>query len=63
MPLTTGNFGIHTVNLLSTAFDDAIKTNIIFERVGADNVIVVTVENTDSNAARLIDAPTDRFEF
>ena len=56
------NFGVHTANLLSTAFDDAVKTNIVLKRIGADDVVVVAIEDTDSNAACLIDAPRDRFE-
>ena len=63
MPLTAGNFGIYAINLLSTAFNDAVKTDVVLECVGADNIIVVAVENSDSNAARLINVSGDRFEF
>ncbi len=41
MPFTAGNLGVDAVNFLSAAFDDAIKTNIVFERVGTNNVVVV----------------------
>src|SRR6478609_399247 len=63
MPLTADNFGIYTINLLSTAFNNAVKTDVVLECIGADNIIVVAVEDADSNAAGLIDPPTNRFEF
>ena len=62
MPLTAGNFGIYTINLLSTAFNDAVKTDVVLERIGANNVIVVAIENADSNAAGLINVSGNRFE-
>src|SRR5262245_33427789 len=43
MPFTAGDFGVDAIDLLSAAFDDTIKTNIVFERVGSDNVIVVAI--------------------
>ena len=52
MPLTAGDFGIYTINLLSTAFNDAVKTDVVLECIGADNIIVVAVEDADSNATR-----------
>src|SRR5262249_24290096 len=63
MPFTAGNFGVDAVNLLSAAFDDAIKTNIVFERVGANNVVVVAVENTDGDTPSLINVAGDGFKF
>src|SRR5262252_6338473 len=63
MPLTAGNFGVDAVNLLSAAFDDAIKTNIVFERVGTNNVVVVAVENADGDAPGLINVAGGGFEF
>src|SRR5215471_19305126 len=63
MPFTAGNFGVDAVNLLSAAFDDAIKTNIVFERVGTNHVVVVAVENADGDTPGLINVAGDRFEF
>src|SRR6516165_1075554 len=63
MPFTAGDLGVDAVNLLSAPFNDAIKTNIVFERVAADNVVVVAVENTDSDTSSLINVAGDGFEF
>src|SRR5215471_1385066 len=63
MPFTAADLGVDAINLLSTAFDDAIKTNIVFECVGSNNVVVVAVENTDSYTPCLIDLAGDGFEF
>src|SRR5215467_891129 len=63
MPFTAGDLGVDAVNLLSAPFDDAIQANIVFERVAADNVVVVTVENTHSDAPSLINVAGDGFEF
>ena len=63
MPLTAGNFGIYTINLLSTAFNDAVKTDVVLECIGANNIIVVAVEDADSDAAGLINVSGDRFKF
>src|SRR6476660_4941194 len=63
MPFTGGNLGVDAVNFLSAAFDDAIKTNIVFERVGTNNVVVVAVENADSDTPGLINVAGDGFEF
>src|SRR5215475_15219697 len=62
MPLITGNFDIHAVDLIAAAFNDAVKPDIVFKRIGADNVVVVFVNETDSNSTCLIDAPSDRLE-
>src|SRR5215470_19890152 len=63
MPFTAGNLGVDAVNLLSAAFDDAIKTNIVFERVGTNHVVVVAVESADSDTRCLIDLAGDGFEL
>src|SRR5262245_30424900 len=63
MPFTAGNFGIDAINLLSATFDDAIKTNIVFERIGTSNVVVVAVENADGDTPSLINVAGDGFEF
>jgi hypothetical protein len=57
VPLISGDFGIDPVNLLPTALNDAVKANIVFERVCAHDVIVVGIEDTDGNATGLINAP------
>src|SRR5262245_766869 len=63
MPLTAGDFGVDAIDLLPTAFDDAIKTNVVFERVGANNVVVVAIEDTNSDTPSLINVAGDGFEF
>ena len=63
MPFTAGDLGVEAVNLLSVAFDDAIKTNVVFERVRTDDVIVVAIENTDSDTPGLINVSSDGFKF
>src|SRR5262249_18122816 len=63
MPFTAGNLGVDAVNLLSAAFDNAIKTNIVFERVGSNNVVVVAVESEEGDAPGLINGAGDGFEF
>src|SRR5215475_4449846 len=63
VPFTAGDFDVDAIDLLPAAFDDAIKANVVFERVGARNVIVVAIEHTDSDTAGLIYVPSHRFEF
>ena len=63
MPLAAADFGVDAVDLMPATFDDTIKTNIVFERVGPDNVVVVSIENTDSNTSRTINLAGDGFEF
>src|SRR5690242_13352459 len=63
MPFTAGNLGIHTGDLLSTAFNDAVKTNVVLQRVGANNVVVVAIKDTDCDAPGAIYVPGDRFKF
>src|SRR6516162_3538051 len=63
MPFTAGDLGVDAVNLLSAPFDDAVKTNIVFERVGTNHVVVVAVENADGDTPGLIDLASDGFEF
>src|SRR5215475_15119015 len=63
MPLTAGDFGVDAVDLLPAAFDDAVESNIVFERVGSDNVVVVAIKNTNSDSPSLINVAGDGFEF
>src|SRR5262245_15502557 len=62
VPLIARNFGIRAANLLTTALNDTVKTHIVLKRIGADDIVVVGIEDTDGNSTCLIDAPCDRFE-
>ena len=62
MPFIAGNFDVLAANLFTTASNNAIKANIVLKRIGADDVVVVTIKDTHSNSTRLIDASSDRFE-
>ena len=63
MPFTAGNFGVRTTDLFTSTSNDAVKANVVFERIGADNVVVVGIEETNDNPTRLVDASSDRFEL
>src|SRR5262245_20975194 len=63
MPLIARNLDVHTSDLLSAAFDDAIEPDVVLKRVGTNDVIVVAIKKTNGNAAGLIDASRDRFEL
>lgn len=62
MPLSARNLDIFACKLLSMTFYDAVKTNVVLKRIGADDIVVVGIQNTDSNSTRLVDASRDRFE-
>src|SRR5262245_47292311 len=62
MPLVGGDFGIHPMNLLTTALNDAVKANVVLKRIGSNNVIVVRIKYTSSNTRRLVDASSNGFE-
>src|SRR5262249_24502420 len=57
-----GDFGIHPMNLLTTALNDAVKANVVLKRIGSNNVIVVRIKYTSSNTRRLVDASSNGFE-
>src|SRR6516162_575655 len=63
MPLAAGDFSVDAVYLLPAAFDDAVESDIVFERVGTHNVIVVAIKNTNSDTPCLINVAGDGFEF
>ena len=59
MPLTGRDFCVYAVDLLPTAFDDAVKSHVVFKGVCPHNVIIVAVSNSDGNAPGLIDVARD----
>ncbi len=63
VPLIAGNFGVRTTDLFTTTLNDAVKTNVVLKRIGADDVIVVGIEETNGNPTRLVDTSSDRFEL
>ena len=62
MPLVGGNFYVRTCDFHATAFDNTIEPNVVFERVGSDNVIVVGINQAHRDTARPVDASRHRFE-
>ena len=52
----------HTINLFSSAFNDAIKTNIVFKGVCANYVVVVGIDDTNGNTACLVNASSNGLE-
>src|SRR5262245_2040148 len=62
MPHIAGNFDVLPCNLLPATVDDPIETNVVLKRVGTNDVVVVTIKETNGNACRLIYASRDRFE-
>ena len=62
VPHPARDFYVLPANLLTAAFDHAIKSDIVFKRVGAHDVIIVGIKDTNSDSPGLIDVPCDRFE-
>src|SRR5690242_6691582 len=62
MPGVTGNFGVNAVNLLAATLDDPVEADVVFKRVGANNVIVLRIDDADGNSSCLIDTTCDRLE-
>src|SRR5262245_30506660 len=63
MPLIASDLGVHPVDLFAAASDHAIKANIVLKGIGANDVVVVGIGNSDCNAARLVYATCNRFEL
>ena len=62
MPNVAGNFGVHTVNLLATTLNDPVKADVVLKRIGANNVIVVRIDNTNRNSPCLVDTTGNGLE-
>lgn len=62
MPRVAGNFCVYAVNLLATTLDDSVKADVVFERIGADNVVIVRVDNSDRDPSCLVGASGDGIE-
>ena len=56
------DFKIGARDLLPSAIHDAVETDVVFERVGAGDVVVVSVGEPHRDASRLIDLAGDRLE-
>src|SRR5262245_45791690 len=63
MPLIASDLGVHPVDLFAAASDHAIKANIVLKGIGANDVVVVGIGNSDCNAARLVYATCNRFKL
>jgi hypothetical protein len=53
---------IGALQLLALAANDAVEADIVFQRVGADDIIIVGVLQPHHDAAGLIDLAADRLE-
>src|SRR6266550_2613034 len=62
VPLIRRNLGVGAFDLRSLAFDHMIETDIVLERIGAHDVVVVGIAEPDGDAASLIDFPGNRLE-
>ena len=62
VPNVAGNFGVHTVNLLATTLNDPVKADVVLKRIGANNVIVVRIDNTNRNSPCLVDTTGNGLE-
>src|SRR5215831_11722390 len=62
MPLVRRDLEIGARQLLPAPFDDLIEAHIVFERVGAGDIVIIGRLQTHRDAARLIYLSSDRFE-
>ena len=62
MPNVAGNLGVHAVNLLATTLNDPVKADVILERIGANDVIVVRIGNTNRDTRCLVDTAGNGLE-
>ncbi len=62
VPLVGADLQICAFELFATSLDDPIEAHVVFERVGASDIIVVGVAKAERNAAGLIDLARDGFE-
>jgi hypothetical protein len=63
VPLVANNFDVYPIDLFAAASDYAIESNIVLKGIGADNVVVVGVGNSNCNATSLVYAARNRLEF
>ena len=62
VPLVRRDLGIGTGKLFALAFDHPIKSHIVFERVRTGDIVIVRRQQTQSDAAGLVDRPRYGFE-
>src|SRR6266850_3934906 len=63
VPLVRGDFHFRAFLLSALAVDGVINRDVVFERVGARDIIIVRVLATPDDAARLVFLARDRFEL
>src|SRR6516162_7785029 len=62
MPLPLGDFGIEALDLLAPTVHDPVEANIVLERVGTDDVVIIWGGEPHHDAAGLVDFAGDRLE-
>src|SRR5258708_34841460 len=62
MPFLGRNLDVGCGKLLSPAFDHPVEADVVFERVGADDVIIVGRAQADYDAAGLVNGAGNRLE-
>src|SRR4051794_37093388 len=62
MPLVRRDLQIGALDLLTAALHDAVKADVVFEGIGADDVVIIRAGQPHGDAAGLIDRAADRLE-
>jgi len=62
VPLTGGDLCGSTFDLTAHTLDHVIEVDIVFERIRAQDIVVVRVDKTQDDAPRAINAAGDRLE-
>lgn len=62
VPFICGDAKVGTLDLLATALDHAIKTDVVLHRIGTSDVIIIGVDQPYDDASRLVDRASDRLE-
>src|SRR5947209_6184874 len=62
MPLVWRDLEVRALDLLPAALHDAVKADVVFEGVGADDVVIIRARQPYRDAAGLVDRAADRLE-
>src|SRR6185295_16558283 len=57
VPFAGRDLEVRTFELLAPAFEHAVEADVVLERIGAHDIIVVRIAEPDGDAAGLIDRP------
>ena len=62
MPFVRRDFDVRAFELLARAFDHAVEADVVLQRIGAHDIVVVGIGEPHGDAAGLVDLAGDRLE-